>query len=612
MELRISKQKSKKGIIRKYMQLVEAVYRPNKSPTKKVIAHLGSYDPILYDNFKVALKFFRDKINLKNFISKKTITIKIYENLLYLPIALISSIFRSFGIDSILNDLIAPAQRTSSFATMVEALVIHRCIAPGSKLSFQKWITGTAIDFILNTSVSQMNNTRVHRVMEDMEKVDSQIQSAIFERITLSGPPRIVYLDLTDTWFEAGGGDLARKGQTKAGHRCKLKINIALMVDEKGLPIRWELLPGALNESKVLPSWIPFLNERKVLKESVLIFDRGITSWDNIWSLLDPESGHVFLTSVKSDSIITFVDLNVRMLNQLQSIGSYAGESRIEHACRELGLSWFEEETYARDMGRVSIDDTNSEKRELKVYVYFNREIQETQRVNRKEKIRKVLKYAVELNEELSKAKQTRKEIPTLRKICQIIEKNGLTEILKVQLLPIEVAGKKKKIKSFQVQLWFDRKMYRMMRRYDGVNVLLGHPDLSMTLEQSIKAYRYKTAIEADFKTIKSVLKIQPTFHWTTQKIQSHVTICVLALLIERLIELKLESAKKDYEDLPITAPALLDELSRIQMMYMIVDHKLLRARTVAKDREKTLLAAIGSQNLLQQLPEEINYETPV
>lgn len=596
------------------MQLVQAVHRPGASPTKKVIAHLGPFDPLLFNNLKAALRCYRDQVDLLNAISNPSspemIRIAVIETRLYLPLRIISKMFRDWELDGILNGLIAPAKRTASFAQMIEALVIHRCVAPGSKLAFQNWMRKTALNEIVGASIPSMNNTRVHRAMDELVDVEPQIQSAIKERICSGGVPRILYLDLTDTWFDAGGGDLARRGQTKAGHRCKLKIHIALMVNEEGLPLRWELLPGALNETTVLPSWITYLKDHQNLRGSVLIFDRGMTSWENIWRLLEPEKGHPFLTSVKSDSISTYVDLNVDRLDALQSIGSHADAGRIEEACRALGLMWYEKETYARDLGSVPIQSKDSVIRELRAYVYFNREMQETQGGKRKEKIREVLKYARELNTELAHAKQPRKEVPTLRKICQVIEKRGLSEVLKVELVPYEVSGRTKSITSYQVRLRFDRKMYRVVKRYDGVTVLMGHPELSMTLEESIHAYRHKNTIEADFKTIKSVLKIQPTFHWTTQKIQSHVTICVLSLLIERVLEKQLEKARAQVEDLPLTAKGFLEELSGIQMMTLGVNRNRRRIRVVATERERQLMSAINAQDMLEELPEEIEYKS--
>ena len=44
--------------------------------------------------------------------------------------------------------------------------------------------------------------------------------------------------------------------------------------------------------------------------------------------------------------------------------------------------------------------------------------------------------------------------------------------------------------------------------------------------------------IERCFRSLKSTqIKLTPIFHWTSQRIEAHVRICVLALLIERVAE---------------------------------------------------------------------------
>ena len=58
--------------------------------------------------------------------------------------------------------------------------------------------------------------------------------------------------------------------------------------------------------------------------------------------------------------------------------------------------------------------------------------------------------------------------------------------------------------------------------------------------EQLYRLYRAKDAVEKDFQVIKSVLKVRPVRHRTDQKVKGHVTLCMLALLLERTLRQKL------------------------------------------------------------------------
>ncbi len=69
--------------------------------------------------------------------------------------------------------------------------------------------------------------------------------------------------------------------------------------------------------------------------------------------------------------------------------------------------------------------------------------------------------------------------------------------------------------------------------------------------------YRQKDAEEKDFETIKSDLELRPIFHHTDPKVRAHVSLCMLALLVERTLERRLRKAKR-----PMTAPACFEQLA--------------------------------------------------
>lgn len=53
--------------------------------------------------------------------------------------------------------------------------------------------------------------------------------------------------------------------------------------------------------------------------------------------------------------------------------------------------------------------------------------------------------------------------------------------------------------------------------------------------------YREKDIVEKDFQVIKSVLEIRPIRHRSDEKVKAHVTICMLALLLERILRKNLK-----------------------------------------------------------------------
>jgi hypothetical protein len=624
MFVRVIRQKSKAGKIRSYTQIVRSYRRPDGMPATEVIAHLGPSDKFLVANLKQAFAAARRNllVEIKQAPSsesdgKRTLSLTVKQNLAYLPIAVVSFFFRDFGLRAILDGLDPSPRRSVRLSAVVEALVAHRCVRPGSKLAFQRWLGQTAVAEIVGVAERRLNNTRVHRVLDELAQVEGHLQDAVAANIASVESPRVLFLDLTDTWFDEGGGSLARRGQTKAGHRSKWKIHIALLVNQKGLPMRWELLPGALCETTVLPHWIDDLHQRPWSHPAVLVFDRGMSCVTNLVKLVGngkldgDEGGRLFLTSVKSDMIPTCVGLDQSLLDALQSLPADVSSTELAAACSALSLEHFEAETYARDLGVVKPPDRDLHGRprppRMRMHLYFNREIQLWKRQQRLDKIDRAFRLVGDLNENLAQAKKPRKAEPTTRKVSRLLEKLQLLEIFDFELEPFDAPGKTKPIASFQVGLKLHRDQLRNACRYDGLTLLVAHPKLDMTTAEAISAYRAKNVVEADFRTIKSVLQIRPTFHWTDNKIQSHVTICVLALLVERLIEDLLARSSLHPRSRPSSAHALLQELAAVNLNRLKVNGTNHTTRTDANQRVLTLLKATGTQHLLDACHSTLN-----
>jgi transposase len=82
------------------------------------------------------------------------------------------------------------------------------------------------------------------------------------------------------------------------------------------------------------------------------------------------------------------------------------------------------------------------------------------------------------------------------------------------------------------------------------------------SIAEVVAGYRSQSEVEADFRQMKDrlVVSFSPMFHWTEQKIRVHVSYCVLALMVARLMARESERAK-----MPMSVRELLSHLSRIE-----------------------------------------------
>lgn len=91
-------------------------------------------------------------------------------------------------------------------------------------------------------------------------------------------------------------------------------------------------------------------------------------------------------------------------------------------------------------------------------------------------------------------------------------------------------------IKSNNIRI--DRGSIREADKYDGKWVLETNDD-TISVEDAACGYKGLMVIERCFRSLKRTqIKMTPMFHWVPHRIETHVKICVLALLIERIAEI--------------------------------------------------------------------------
>ena len=82
-----------------------------------------------------------------------------------------------------------------------------------------------------------------------------------------------------------------------------------------------------------------------------------------------------------------------------------------------------------------------------------------------------------------------------------------------------------------------DRGAIREATKYDGKWVLETNDD-TISLEYAVRGYKGLMVIERCFRSLKRTqIKMMPMYHWLSRRIEAHMKICVLSLMIERIVE---------------------------------------------------------------------------
>jgi transposase len=88
-----------------------------------------------------------------------------------------------------------------------------------------------------------------------------------------------------------------------------------------------------------------------------------------------------------------------------------------------------------------------------------------------------------------------------------------------------------------------DQSKIRQAAKYDGKWVLQTNDD-TISLEDAACGYRSLLVIERCFRSLKKTqIRMTPMYHWLQQRIESHVRICVMALLIQRVAEIECKAS---------------------------------------------------------------------
>jgi transposase len=86
--------------------------------------------------------------------------------------------------------------------------------------------------------------------------------------------------------------------------------------------------------------------------------------------------------------------------------------------------------------------------------------------------------------------------------------------------------------------LKIDRAAVKRDARYDGKWVVTSNDD-TLTAEDLALGYKQLMRVEECWRTMKSGLRMRPVYHWRPHRIEAHVKLCVLALLLERIAEIR-------------------------------------------------------------------------
>jgi len=181
------------------------------------------------------------------------------------------------------EDLIGGTRKDEQWNTLLKQTIFARLFDPSSKKR--------AADEVLSNLNQEAPLEKIYRMMDHLAPLEEQIKNKVFQSSMslLDFEVDVLFFDVTTLYFESFDADeLRRFGFSKD---CKFKetqIVLALVTNNRGVPLTYELFPGSESEGKTLVEIVKKIKAHYIVKNVVMIADRAMFSEENL-SLLEHE-----------------------------------------------------------------------------------------------------------------------------------------------------------------------------------------------------------------------------------------------------------------------------------------------------------------------------------
>ena len=456
----------------------------------------------------------------------------------YLELAVVGSIWDEWNMSRAFSKV---TKGELSTPLVAKILTINRCVKPHSHYSIPRWIKNeTAIPEMFSLDLNKLNDDKLYHELDKIYNNKEALESFLFQATYDRDPAsyEFVNYDLSTSYFVGIKCNLSRFGRSKDDKGAsRRQVILALMVNDKGYPFKWDVLPGDTAEVKTLEDNINACIHRFGLKKISLVFDRGIVSDDNL-ELVD-QASLKYISALDKSQIPGVVGKGLNIFSSLKSGVDIEKLSEFKK---------FDHRIYFKDIGIVN---------DKRYILGLNPELFTEERKLRQEKLSLFKNFLKTKNQELKQAKKDREEDATKKVIIDKLKRLKILRSLfkEIELEKIKVKrrlknGKKKTIKSFQIRMPLNHKKLRQRALLDGVCLFVTNhiekegDNFIFSPEKVIMAYRHKTQIEDAFKNIKSFLKIRPFHVNLDEHVEAVYTICVLSYFINK----ELAQRRKEYE----------------------------------------------------------------
>jgi transposase len=395
--------------------------------------------------------------------------------------------------------------------SFVKLMVFGRLLNPASKLATVKQND----DYYESILDSEYNPDNIYDtldfVADNHGKIIRRMNTNLVKKSNRN--PEVIFYDVTNFYYEIENpdddildenGEVVEKGLRKMGvskeNRKQPIVQMGLFMDDQGIPIAVESFPGNTLDHLTLKSALSKNIDNMEYSRFILIADRGVCNYHNIFQITDNGNGYIMAKSLLKS-------------NAEEREWAYSDDGFFVQS---------PEFKYKSRIVRKTVKDENGEDREIveKVVVYWSKNFADRGMKENKS----FLEFLDKLMESPENFRITATQAKSLRRFMDknmVNEKTG--EI----------------VDSSKLRAIIDKSKVDAYKKNFGYYQLVTS-ELKMDDKEVIEKYHGLSQIENQFRIMKGDLNTQPLFVRNPEHIKAHLLICMIALTVMRIIQNKI------------------------------------------------------------------------
>ena len=497
-----------------YLQLVES-YRDGGRARQRVVQSFGNVAHFSDRERQGLLRSLTRALGLAAEGTPHDEPLTALDTRRYADLWALRSLWNDLQLPATLGRLAQPRAIEFDLELITFLMVAHRLVDPGSKLALTRWLPDVFLD---GQDLEAIQVQHCYRALDVLADVRWEVEEALFLRLSdlFRRELSLVFYDLTSTYFEGDGPPDAAYGYSRDRRGDQKQIVLALAVDRRGLPITHLLFPGNRVDHQTLEEAIGHLRERFVIERAIFVADGGVMTDANVERLAASPYQHLIALPRR----------------------------RALARALAAGIDWTLDDVVGENVMARRIP-----RGALTYLVCYNPERAEQEAQIRQRRLDQATQALEDLQRQVITGRLTAHD-DIVAAAATILATSRTRKYFRVHS-----AG--------EGHFEFERRrdVLAQATALEGYYFLqTDAPDLDPSA--MLGAYKTLQQVEHAFRELKDTIELRPIYHHADSRVRGHVFVCVLAYLLERLLELRLQDA-----GLPQSATTALETLAPIRVV---------------------------------------------